>query len=30
MAQELHHLKTTLIQAKKDDEKGIEKFDKLN
>lgn len=30
MAQELHHLKTTLIQAKKDDEKGIEKVDKLN
>ena len=30
MSQELHHLKTTLIQAKKEDEKGIEKVDKLN
>ena len=29
IAQDLHHLKTNLIQAKKEDEKGIEKVDKL-
>ena len=29
MAQELHHLKTNLIQSKKDEEKQTERIEKL-